>query len=275
MTGKSRTKIITSVLLAVLLGINMAFYLNAIFRQERLTLPMILIAVILLVLSLVAIYGTYMRTLRKGHEQKLEGRYLELYERVFDYLALENISKKDRAEIQEEWLDIVISAQEEGREPETLYGNDFSDSMDQWVKEFGAPSRMISMLIDGVMFYCVFLIFLQGINFAKSFEVGFFGVAVPNSILIYIFLVTFVMVPFARRFQRQGNYVLYIGIPVVIFILYVAFSEGLHRFFGETAFSQWYNLGETQAIPSPMVLVILVCVAVISFFVKRIIRRPL
>ena len=273
MTRNSKIRIGVALFIGMMLIVSISIYLRIVLSQERMSFAILMIAGVLIALAILSIFMTYRKISKEGYEKDLNGKYLELYERVKEFLDHENISKKSREEIKEEVLDIILSSQKEMRDPEEIFGENFERAIENWVESYGTSNKMITLIIDSLMLFFVFMISMHLLNYIENLEIEFFKVEIDNFMLIYIALITFIMVPIARIFSRKGKYILYIGIPMIIVGIFVTFTEISHRILPESNFTRWYNEGSINLISSPFILFAFIGMAVFLFIVKRMIRK--
>lgn len=273
MTRNSKIKIAVALFIGMMLILSISIYLRLVLSQGRLSFEMIMIAGVLILLAVLSIVMTYSKISKKGYERDLNGKYLELYERVKEILDHENISKKSRMEIKEEVLDIILNSQNDRRDPEEIFGENFEKAIENWVESYGTSNKVITLMIDSVMLFCVFMISLHLLNYIENLEIEFFKVEIDNFMLIYIALITFIMLPIARIFSRKGKYIMNIGIPMIIVGIFIAFTEISHRILPVSNFTSWYNEGTINLISSPLILFAFIAMAAFLFIIKRIIRK--
>ena len=273
MTRNSKIRIGVALFIGMMLIVSISIYLRIVLSQERMSFAILMIAGVLIALAILSIFMTYRKISKEGYEKDLNGKYLELYERVKEFLEHENISKKSREEIKEEVLDIILNSQKEMRNPDEIFGENFEKAIENWVESYGTSNKVITLMIDSLMLFCVFMISMHLLNYIENLDIGFFKVEIDNYMFIYISLLTFVMVPFARVFSRKGKYLLYIGIPVILAGLFIAFTEISFRFLPDSSFTRWYNEGSMNLISSPFILFAFIAMAVFLFIIKRMIRK--
>ncbi|MEA3424483.1 MAG: hypothetical protein U9Q80_11900 [Bacillota bacterium] len=273
MTSKSKIKILISVLIGILVIFSISIYLNIILRNDTMTTLVGGIAIVLIILAAVAVVMTIKRVSKTGYEKDLEGKYLELYEDACEYLEISNISKKGRKEIKEEILDVVLNSQEIKRNPEEIFGDDFEQAMDGWVVSYGGSNKKVSLLIDSAMFYFILLLVLHVLNYIENMNVYFFDVGIDNSILIYIGILSFMVMPVARINVQRRKYFYYIGVLVLFIVSFIGFSEINHRYFTHTSFSKWYNTGTTNVVSSLPILMLIIGAVISLLIMKRLVRK--
>ncbi len=273
MTRKSKTKILVSVLLGILLIFSISIYLNIILKNDTMTTPMGVVAIVLIVLAAVAVIMTVKRVAKTGYEKNLEGKYLEIYEDACEYLEISNISKNSKREIKEEILDVISNSQEIKRNPEEIFGNDFEKAMDSWVISYGGSNKKIALIIDSAMFYFIFLLVLHMLNYIENMNIDFFDARIDNSILIYIGILTFIVMPIARINAQKRKYFYYIGVIVLFVSIYIGFSEITHRYFSHTPFSKWYSVGTTNVIASLPILLLIISAIILLLVIKKLVRK--
>ncbi|MCK5764323.1 MAG: hypothetical protein KAH05_09400 [Clostridiales bacterium] len=273
MTRKSKTKILVFVLIGILLIFSISIYLDIILKNDTMTTPMWVVAIVLIVLATVVVIMTVKRIAKTGYEKNLKGEYLELYEDACEYLEISNISKNSKREIKEEILDVVLNSQEIKRNPEEIFGNDFGKAMEGWVISYGGSNKKIALLIDGAMFYFIFLLALHMLNYIENMNIDFFDARIDNSILIYIGILAFIVMPIARINAQKRKYFYYIGVIVLFVSVYIGFSEITHRYFSHTPFSKWYSMGTTNVIASLPMLLLIISAIISLLVIKKLVRK--
>ncbi|MDD5622470.1 MAG: hypothetical protein PHQ09_04820 [Actinomycetota bacterium] len=238
------------------------------------TNSLILIGIIIL-LSIISIPVVYFLKVRKSKfERMLNNEYFQKYEIIKDAVMNSQLSGINKKEIKEDILDILISAQKSGKPAEDTVGNPETFA-GEIILSYARPGRLpVLSIMDGIMY---FILFIMGVNIFMWFEqtnVSFFKTGIDISIITFLFIISFILIPVTKKLASTHNYWMFI-LPVASGIVFVLFAEITRRFFYSNEIIRQFLDGTVRMVPNIFILILYIVLIPIILFFKSYVRRQL
>lgn len=163
-------------------------------------------------------------------KDKLEGEYKQAFDKVEIYSIVRNIDSKTDEEMMMNLLDMMLTAQKEGKPVEKIVGKDIETFCKEYFQNYDWKNRLqeIPKKIYGMM-WGIFVFCLIGL-FVKMDEEGFHLLTATMDVAAYFvgLIVGFLMIllnclvrPFLFRWKRLSS-VMYSWLVIIAFLVLIA-----------------------------------------------------
>ncbi len=250
LTKNNKIILFSSILLALLVILSVliwGFMDNKNPDGGNLPLPLLVTILAAAVLSVFVVFFTKIR--RKKYEKSLNSAYFEKYEQVKDAVYHSQLPMGIKKEISEDVLELVLSAQNEGKQAEEVYGDvqAFSKNI---LSAYAKPSRFIFLnLIDSLI---ALILFVFGVNlflWLENADQTIFAMRIDIAMIAFFILVAFILVPVIKSQFSSSNPWVYL-LPIVGGISFVGVAELLRFYFYENPAVQWFLDGSVRLMPN-------------------------
>ena len=233
----------------------------------------ILLTIGLIVVSLLSVVFVYVRFVRKSrYEKRLHPEYYETYQGIKDSLAHSNLPLTDKREAISDILELLISAQENGKAVSDVIpnGTEFAYKVIQAYMKNGR--KWVLLLLDGCVAFFGFILLTQTLLWLEQPLQNYFLQKIDNSLLLFFAVIAFVVLPFIKWCSAKQSYWAYM-LPLLSGITLIGLMEALRYFFYESALVKILLDGSVPMIPSISVLGGYILLATLLFLGRRMIRR--
>ncbi|MBO5484560.1 MAG: DUF1048 domain-containing protein [Lachnospiraceae bacterium] len=163
-------------------------------------------------------------------KEELEGEYKQVFDKVEVYSSVRNIDSKTDEEMMMNLLDMMLTAQKEGKPVEKIVGKDIETFCKQYFQDYDWKNRLqeIPKKIYGMM-WVIFVLCLINL-FAKMGEEGFHLLTATMDVAAYfvglfggffIILLNCLVRPFLFRWKRLSS-VMYSWLVIIVFLVLIA-----------------------------------------------------
>lgn len=231
MTQRNKIKLIGSVLLALLVILSaIAFALNSAPQNAVNNASALLIAIIILasISSVFVIYFTKVQ--KRKYEKLLNQEYFQEYEILKDAVANSQLAISNKKEVNEDILDILLSAQEAGKSVHAVVGNPeiFAQEV---LLSYARPTRLaILSFLDSLIAFVLLVIGASLFLWLGETPQSFFAIRMYIAMVVFFILVAFVLLPVTRKQTSTKNPWTFL-LPIAIGILFVVLAEFLRAYF--------------------------------------------
>jgi len=225
----------------------------------------VVLAAIVLLAALAVAWTLHLQRSVARKTSRLDAASRDDYEYVRQAVSAAPLSSKEKRELQDEVLDLFLSAQAEGRSSGDVTGNDRAAFAARILAAYGVGKRQPwTWALDSLMYFIGYAAGVQGLLALEepSRTSGFFAAAADHSILVFFALLS-VALPFcqllARRIKasRKGGAMLFLPflvLPVGIGGLFIAFMEIVRAMPVRASAVIAFMDGRTAVFPSPIAL---------------------
>jgi len=234
-------------------------------------LNLIIIAV-LAVGSCFYVYYKYAR--RAGYLKKLNNDYYELYENIVFTLKNSTLNNIERKEAANDILAILIREQESGKSSKEAISMEPSEYARRVCESYGKRNKTIFNILYGVQFAIFVLSIIQIVIFLvrESLE-SFFSPSISISLVIYVLILSFALLPLIRSFNLNKKPVLLIITIVLILAAYIGTHELMHSNIENTQWIRSYLEAEIAFISSYFMALLWAAVMTATMLIKVYLRK--
>jgi DNA-binding ferritin-like protein (Dps family) len=235
---------------------------------------MVVFAVIILI-SVLSVFVVYFSKIQKRkYEKLLNQEYYEQYEIIKDAVANSQLSASTKKDIIEDILEILLSAQESGKNVREVIENTdmFANEI---IQSFAMPFRLAMLnLYDSLIALILMVVGASLLLWLEQTQQNFFTTELDISMTVFFLLVAFVLLPVTKIGAGKRNPWIFI-VPVAGGVLFVLMVELLRAFFYEVQAVQHFLDGTLRMVPNSMILLIYSLAISLFLMLKRISRKYL
>ena len=225
MTKRNKIVLFSSIFLALCVIATVILNLKLTARNNAINTESLILTGIIIFLAIISIPVVYFLKVRKSKfERILDSNYFQKYEIVKDAILNSQLSNTSKKEIIEDVLDILISAQKSGKSPEEAVEDPQSFSR-EILLAYARPGRLpVLSIIDGTMYFIFFVIGASLFLWFEQIETSLFNTGIDISMLIFIFIISFILVPVIKKLASTQNHWIFI-MPLAFGIIFVILAE--------------------------------------------------
>jgi DNA-binding ferritin-like protein (Dps family) len=273
MTNRNKVLLVSSIILALLVIASVVVWqINGQSNGEK--IPMVVFAVIILI-SVLSVFVVYFSKIQKRkYEKLLNQEYYEQYEIIKDAVANSQLSASTKKDIIEDILEILLSAQESGKNVREVIENTdmFANEI---IQSFAMPFRLAMLnLYDSLIAFILMVVGASLLLWLEQTQQNFFTTELDISMTVFFLLVAFVLLPVTKIGAGKRNPWIFI-VPVAGGVLFVLMVELLRAFFYEVQAVQHFLDGTLRMVPNSMILLIYSLAIPLFLMLKRISRKYL
>ncbi len=233
---------------------------------------LILTIILLAILSLVIVIVVRLR--RNEYTKMFNKDYYKVYETMQDTMKNSNLTKMEKMEVISDITSMLYHAQMQKKDVKDVIGDDVNGFMERVKNSFGYRSSILFAVINGIIYLIFILTLMQGVNFlALEKGASFFNVEMSTSILPYMILISFFVLPLFRHFVAKQKISWAVFVPAVLITAYIGFHELFYRIDHNIVWIEKYLSGNFVFISSYAVVIIWACVVAICLLAKWYIRK--
>ncbi len=271
-TKRSKIKIAVSAAISVLLIATIILFI-AVANENSSKLAVI--AVIICALAVISLIIVIVARLRRNEYTKtFTEEYYEVFEAVRDGINGSNLTKSEKQEVIGDITSMLYHAQKTNRNVTDVVGEDTHRFVKKIEESYGSKNSVLYALLNGFIYLAFVLCVMQtAVFFMREDGVPFFKTLMSVSILPYMMLLSFIVIPVMRNFiakQKIGRAVAAVGILV---LLYIAAHEVLYRINHNIKWLENYLNGEFVFLSSYVMVGIVLGICAVCFATKMYLRR--
>lgn len=286
MKMKSRTKwlTLTAIILSVVLILTIVLYETQALKGGASDKGAILLGIIVAsvaVLSVVFVF--YMRKKKQKMYAILSAPYRDLLDDIMISISASNMGSLHKKQIEEELLDLFVSAYADGKKVEEVIGDDKEHFIEEITVAYGAKNNFLTYELSGLQYFIIYLLLAQFSDFIRngSNSVSFFDTVTDFSTITLFGLLSFVTIPLVmfayHKAVRSDRFSLaiagFVAMPVLSFVLFIGFNEVIIRYFSQTAFGKIF-LQEGVVVYANYILIVLGIILLgAAMLLKRMIQK--
>lgn len=273
MSTREKAILMSSVLLAATCVISCAFFvMTGSSGSPCVNGASLLFITLVSVISVVAVY--FLRVRKSQWERLLNRDYLLKYEVIKDAVANSQLSNRNKREIGNDVLDLLISAQGDGKPADEVVGN--AEIFAQRIlASFTSPIRLaVLSMYDGVVFLAVFLIGANMLQWLENASQSFFDIRTDLSLVVFFAIVAFALLPLTRHLTARQN-PWFFGIPLAFGVFFIVFAQVLRKHFLNVEVVKIFLDGTLNVVPNPVTLVVYLLAVPGILLAKTQVRRLL
>jgi DNA-binding ferritin-like protein (Dps family) len=273
MTQRNKIKLMSSVLLALLVILSVTAYAISSTPQNAANNASTLLITIIILASISSVFVVYFTKVQKRkYEKLLNQEYFQEYEILKDAVVNSQLAISNKKEVNEDILDILLSAQEAGKSVHEVVGNP-----ERFVQEillsYARPTQLaILSFLDSLIAFVLFLIGTSLLLWLGETQQSFFAIRLDITMVVFFMLVAFVLLPVTRKQTSTKNPWTFL-LPITIGILFVLLAELLRAFFYNLEVVKQFLDGTLRMIPDAGFLTIYLLSIPVFLLLKQIFRN--
>jgi DNA-binding ferritin-like protein (Dps family) len=273
MTQRNKIKLMSSVLLALLVILSVTAYAISSTPQNAANNASTLLITIIILASISSVFVVYFTKVQKRkYEKLLNQEYFQEYEILKDAVVNSQLAISNKKEVNEDILDILLSAQEAGKSVHEVVGNP-----ERFVQEillsYARPTQLaILSFLDSLIAFVLFLIGTSLLLWLGEPQQSFFAIRLDITMVVFFMLVAFVLLPVTRKQTSTKNPWTFL-LPITIGILFVLLAELLRAFFYNLEVVKQFLDGTLRMIPDAGFLTIYLLSIPVFLLLKQIFRN--
>ncbi|HNV33909.1 MAG TPA: hypothetical protein PKK63_00030 [Bacillota bacterium] len=274
MTRRSRMAIASSALLALVVIASSVFWAYGRNGGEAPADGAVLVAAIALVsvASVVLVY--LLRARRSAAEKLLDGAFYEKYEHIREIISGSQLTGRLKADLSEEVLDMLVTAQRAGRAPEDVIGDARSFAEDV-IGSFARPSRLALLgLFDGGVAFCLFVLGITSLNWLEDTKAAFFSTRMDLAMLVFVAWVSFLVIPATKALTKARIPWAYV-LPLASGAAFVLAMEAARRYLYSVGAIRAFIDGEIVPVPGMAALLCYMAAVPLLLAAKRLLGTRL
>lgn len=273
MTQRSKIIQLSSVLLAVCL-IASAILLITEGRGDLNSTSISAISVGIILTSALSVINVYLSKIKKkSDELKLNESFFREYEMIRDTVMNSELPKSEKNGIVEDVLEMLLTAQFNGRTIQATVGNTESFAKSILSACTGKPQSLILGFLDGSIGFLLFSLLISLMLWLEDFSKGFFNQNIDISTVVFCVIISFALIPAIRQFSLKKNAWAYL-IPFVVGFTYIGTVKLLRSYFYEASGVKTFLDGTVVLIPNIAALTV-ITVVLMGLFIARFNARHL
>jgi DNA-binding ferritin-like protein (Dps family) len=241
-----------------------------------------IIAGLVLALAVLSVGVVYWQAKSRNQKlKKLHGDYREYLDQVMEWVNQSDLQISEKREIEQELMAIFLQAQEEGRKPQSVIGEDLEGFAKDLLDAYGIHPGFFAYFLTSSQWMILYLVIVQTYRTLGRNQVSYFGASMDVEILCLFGWISFVTLPLIQYGskswvigkRKRGVFAIF---GFATFLLGVGIIEGIHALSDQIPWAS--ELLTKQVIifkePWQLALGILLALGIIGF--KRWLRkRPL
>jgi len=282
--------------LTALVFLTTYIYLNAYLKSDQAATiiargdnlfmsSQVLVAMIVVGLSIVAVFAVYIKNKFRGQfVENLNDDFCVVFEQIEDYVGLSQLNRFEKIDLKGDVLMLFLEAQENGKTPEQVIGDDVFTFVEDMVLAYGVRNNFMNDLLTGLQFFVAYLVFVFLLLFFKG-QNTFFNIEIDYLLLLFFTIASFIIIPITfsgkrksiRSKHKRSNlpYLISVFSAIVIAVVFIASVEFLRSRFINIAWVKILMDDGVVVFRSPIHLVMVLSIIPIVHVVKKTIRRPL
>jgi len=273
LSSRSRWMLYLSIFISGLVIFTALFYFIA-AKNNNGGRPDNIIMILIIAVALLAIgYMLFSRLKLRKSTSALSQEYFEVYEEISDKLNGTAMSQMEKKETLADILDLFLLAQKDERSAQDVTGKNIDEFVNQIQNSFGYRSKLLHTIFVGIQYSVLYLFMMQGAEYLKNSDAGFFNLEVSISTSLLLLPIAFIGVPIMTSLIRKNRPALALVIPIGIFIFYIAIMETIHAFFIDIPWVYTFAEGQVNAIFNVWMLFFWIALFILAIVFKWIQRK--
>lgn len=274
LTKKSKMIIVVSACVSILLIITVVALLIATYHNGNLNSSSIFLILSIIVLAIVSLaIVIIVRLKRSKYTKQFNKEYYEVFETVQDAMKNSNLTKMETSEVMNDITSMLFHAQMEGRIVSDVVGDDVDIFVQKVKDSFGNRNSILFSIMNGVLYLVYVLALMQSVIFlVRSNTSSFFNIEMSISIVPYMVILSFFIIPFMRYYISKQKVGWAILIPIGLVVIYFGTHELFHYLDLNVEWIYNYLNGDFVFISSYLMLFIYLGLVVICLLLKWYLR---
>jgi hypothetical protein len=222
------------------------------------------------ILSVAFIYQVKVK--RRSDEKKLNERFFREFELIKDSIINSPLPQSNKKGIIEDVLEILLTAQSNGKTVEAAIGDTESFAKDIVSACISKPRSIVIDFLDGTIAFILFILLISTLSWFEDFSMGFFNQRIDIIMALFVAVISFVLIPIIKqRSSKKSAWVYFI--PLAAGVIFIGIIELLRTCLLNSSIVKALLDGSIIMIPNIASLAVLLVVFIILFAVRGNMRR--
>ena len=198
-------------------------------------------------------------------------------------ISTSNMGSMQKRQIEEELLDLFVSAYAGGKMVDEAIGDDKERFIEEITVAHGAKNNFVTYELSGLQYFIIYLLVAQLSDFIRSGSesISFFDTVTDFSTIALFGLLSFVTIPLVmvayHKALRSDRFSLaiagFIAMPILSFALFIGFNEIMIRYFLQTAFGRVFLQEGVVVYTNYLLIVLGILLLGAAMLLKRMIQK--
>jgi len=284
MNKKTKTLLLFSIVLSILLILTTITYLMKSFENSGMTSGLLIFSISVICVALLSVLIVFI--LRKRKEKQYE-LLSEDFKDVLDDIMLginsSNMNAFSKKQVEEDLLDLFAQADDDGKNAVDVVGEDQDKFVEEVIKAHGAKHNFCTYELSGLQYFVIYLFLAHLYEFLKHMNENnaFFEVSVENSTIFLFALISFITIPVVMAVYRKTIVqnkitplvISYISVPVITFAGFILLMEFLPALSSESGMVDFLINQSTTIVSGLFSMIGLIALFTLAMILKRMIQR--
>lgn len=272
MTQKSKVILLSSILLALcVIGSTMMTIFDSNWSLSNTSTLLFTVGIFLISISSV-FFIYFKKIVKKPDEKKLNKVFFRQFEMFKDIILSSSLPKNYKMNIIEDVLEMLLTAQFDGRDVDSTLGDPESFAKDIISACINKPKSVMNHAIDSAIAFILFTMLISSFLWLEDISKDFFAQRIDISMIIFYAIISFVLYPVIRLFIMKKSIWAY-TIPLLSGIAFIAITKLLRVYFYETNLVKTLLDDTIGMIPNLGVLVFWLIALMLLYVLRINIRR--
>lgn len=272
MTRRSKVIVISSILLAASVIVTAILQIVADENAMSGTSTIVMSLVIILIGTSSVVFIYLARAKRKADEKKLNESYFREFELIKDSIMNSPLSKCNKICITEDVLELLLTAQSNGKTVQTSIGDTGSFVKDIISACISKPRSVVISILDGAIAFILFILFITTLLWFEDFSMGYFNQRIDISMVLFVAIVSFILIPLIRQLASKKSAWTYF-IPLAAGVVFIGIAELSRAYLLNSSLVRTLLDGTIMMIPNIAVLAAFLVALIVLFTMRVYIRR--
>jgi hypothetical protein len=272
MTQKSKAILISSILLAASIIASSVLLIIEVRGAQTSILTIATSGGLILISILSVVFVCLVRIRKRPDEKMLDESYFREFEVIRDAIMNSPLASRYKKSTTEDVLELMLTAQSNGKSVRAAIGDAESFAKGILNAYISRPRSAILGLIDGMMTFLLFTLFISALLWFEDFPTGFFSQKIDIIMVLFYALISFVLIPALRQLTIGKRAWAYF-IPIAVGFLFIGIIELLRAFFYNSNLVKSLLDGTIVMIPNIATLAAILVTIAGLFTLRMSIRR--
>jgi DNA-binding ferritin-like protein (Dps family) len=193
-----------------------------------------LIAGVVLALAALSVFVVFWQAKSRNQKlEKLHGDYREYLDQAMEWIDQSDLQVSEKREIEQELIAIFLQAQEEGRKPQVVIGEDVERFAKDLLDAYGIHPGILAYFLTSTQWMILYLVIVQLYRTLGRNTFSYFGASMDVEILCLFGWISFVTLPLIQHGskgwvmgkRKRGLFAIF---GFASFLVAIGIIEGIH-----------------------------------------------
>lgn len=271
MKKKSKIALLASVILPVIAA--SIILIKAASAENIANIQLIVFYACLVGLAIVSVGVTYFTKIKKNNlEKQLQEDFYQGYDVIKEYIMNAQLDTATKKEIKEDVLDLLITAQNNGKSFDETVGEAQKFSLDI-LQQYGKTTKYnIEHFVESWIFMIGFTLGVKVLLWLEDTNRDFFDIHITLPLIVFFAILSFILVPYLKIHPISQN-PKSIFLPIGLGVICVGILELSRRFLYDYQWIRTFLDEEIILVSTPTVLTIICIIFISLFFIKQYLKK--